>query len=394
MNEHLLKLKPERIWHYFKEILEIPRPSKQEEKITAYILEFGKKHNLETLTDETGNILIKKPASTGYEKLKTVCLQSHIDMVCEKNSATKFDFSKDTIRTKIEDNWVTAEGTTLGADDGIGIATQMAILESDTIKHGPLECLFTVDEETGLTGAFGLKPGFLNSDILLNLDSEDEGELFIGCAGGVDTVVEIPYLKEETPEDLATYMISVNGLKGGHSGDDIYKGHGNANKILNRILWHCSYEFQMRISKFDGGKLRNAIAREAYAVVCIPVNFKDSLEKYLNNFKQLIKNELYITDPEVNIKYSRTYLPGFLIDVTTQKNLLNALYACPHGVFAMSQDIPGFVETSTNLASVKTSENSFLITTSQRSSVDSAKINIRNMVGGNIQAHRGKNHAF
>lgn len=385
MNEHLSNLKPERIWHYFKEILEIPRPSKQEEKISAYIQEFGKKNNLETLIDETGNILIRKPASTGFERLKTICLQSHIDMVCEKNSGTDFDFSTDTIRTKIEDNWVTAEGTTLGADDGIGIATQLAILESKTIEHGPLECLFTVDEETGLTGAFGLKSGFLKSDILLNLDSEDDGELFIGCAGGVDTVVEIPYLKEEAPKDMASYLISVNGLKGGHSGDDIYKGRGNANKILNRILWDCSNQFQLRLSKFDGGKLRNAIARESYAIVCIPERFQESMEEYLVGFKKNIKNELYITDPGVNIEFSATKLPGFLIDNTTQKNLLNALYACPHGVFAMSQDIPGFVETSTNLAAVKTRENSFHITTSQRSSVESAKINIRNMVAATFR---------
>jgi len=380
MNEDILALKPERVWYYFKQILEIPRPSKKEEKIARYLVDFGKKHKLETIVDQTGNIIIKKASVAGFEKKQTVCLQSHIDMVCEKNSDVVFDFDNDPISAKIENGWVKANGTTLGADDGIGIAISLAVLESEEIKHGPLECLFTVDEETGLTGAFGLKPDILKSNILLNLDSEDDGELFIGCAGGVDTLVEIPYFTEELPVDVVAFKISVSGLLGGHSGDDINKGRGNANKILNRILWNTANQFGARLSKIDGGKLRNAIAREAYAIICLPSRHENSFELFINDFEKTIRNELVITDPGVKVTSEKTNLPAFLIDKNTQKKLLNSVYACPHGVIAMSQEIAGFVETSTNLASIKTLEKFILITTSQRSSVESAKTNIRDMV--------------
>ena len=238
MNEDLLKLQPERLWFYFVEILKIPRPSKKEDKIIKYLLDFGKKNNLETIQDETGNVLIRKPASGGMENIKSVVLQSHIDMVCEKNNNVDHDFNNDPIDTRIDNGWVKAKGTTLGADDGIGIAVQLAILKADDIKHGPIECLFTIDEESGLTGAFGLKSGFLKSNILLNLDSEDDGELFIGCAGGKDTVIKFKYNNEEVPQDYIAYKITVSGLVGGHSGDDIQKGRANANKILNRKLWY------------------------------------------------------------------------------------------------------------------------------------------------------------
>lgn len=380
MNDELKKLQPERLWYYFTEILKIPRPSKKEEKIIKYILDFGKRHNLETLQDEIGNVLIRKPATANMKNRKSVVLQSHVDMVCEKNSDLEFDFDKDPINAWIDDGWVRAKGTTLGADDGIGIAAQLALLESKDIEHGPIECLFTIDEETGLTGAFGLKADFLQSKILLNLDSEDEGELFIGCAGGKDTLINLSYDKTDIPDNYSSFKISVSGLVGGHSGDDIQKGRANANKLLNRILWHSANEFGLRVSVFDAGNLRNAIAREGFAVVCIPSGQKNNFTNYVNDFQNTVRSEYKITEPDLKISYEKTDTPDFLIDKTSQDKLLNSVYACPHGVIAWSAEIPNFVETSTNLASVKTLDNEIIITTSQRSSVESAKENICNMV--------------
>lgn len=380
MNTELLTLKPKKLWFYFKEILNIPRPSKHEEKIIEYIVNVGNDLDLEVLRDEIGNILIRKPATSGMEKVKSVVLQSHIDMVCEKNSDTVHDFFKDPIQTYIDGEWVKAKGTTLGADDGIGIAAQLAILASTDIIHGPIECLFTIDEETGLTGAFGLKPNFLESSILINLDSEDEGELFIGCAGGKDTLIEMNYSKDNIPENFVSYKISVQGLKGGHSGDDIQKGLGNANKILNRLLWNSAKQFGLRLSNFDGGNLRNAIAREAFAVIAVPEKHTNELITYVNDYNDIISSEYKITEPDFNISIDITDMPNHLIDSESQDRLLNSIYACPHGVIAWSQEIPNFVETSTNLASVKTGDSSIKITTSQRSSVESAKKDVCDMV--------------
>ncbi len=380
MNEALLQLEPAKVWFYFKEILNIPRPSKKEGKIIEYLLEFGKNHKLETLQDEVGNVLIRKPATPGMENRKWVALQSHVDMVCEKNSDKVHDFENDPIEATIEDGWVTANGTTLGGDDGIGVATELAILDAQDIAHGPIECLFTVDEETGLTGAFGLQPGFLKSEILLNLDSEDEGQLFIGCAGGQDTLAWLPYQKENTPEDFAAVRIAVSGLKGGHSGDDINKGRANANQLLNRFLWTFKDRFDMRLSVFDGGNLRNAIAREAYAVVALPQNNIEAVIEEVSQFEKIYRDEYHATEPNLHFSAEKTALPATVIRNNDFEKLANALYACPHGVMAMSQDIPNFVETSTNLASVKFQENEILITTSQRSSVESEKQDVTNKV--------------
>jgi len=380
MNEAILNLEPKSVWYYFKEILEIPRPSKKEDKIKAYLIDFGKKHNLETLTDEVGNVLIRKPATKGMENRKSVVLQSHMDMVCEKNSDTQHDFDHDPIEVYIEDGWVTAKGTTLGGDDGIGVAAALAILASDEIQHGPVEALFTVDEETGLTGAFGLKPGFLQSEILLNLDSEDEGQLFIGCAGGQDTQAWLPYDKVEAPENHEAFTIKVFGLKGGHSGDDINKNRGNANKILNRFLWENNNKLSIKLHNFDGGNLRNAIAREAFATIMVPAEKADELKKAIETYRNTMKFEFHVTEPDLNITVESCDLPEFVVDNESADLLYNALYACPHGVMAMSADIKDFVETSTNLASVKFQEDEILITTSQRSSVESRKQSVTNMV--------------
>ncbi len=380
MENEIKNLNPQRLWFYFEEILKIPRPSKNEEKILSYLISFGKAHNLETIQDETGNILIRKPATKGFEKVKSIVLQSHVDMVCEKNSDLEFDFNKDPIRAFIDNGWVKSKGTTLGADDGIGIAAQLAILEATDIQHGPIECLFTVDEETGLTGANGLKPEFLKSEILLNLDSEDEGELFIGCAGGKDTVASFKYTNENIPQGFAHYQVKVSGLTGGHSGDDIHKGRANANKLLNRILWHSMNNMGLRISQIDGGNLRNAIAREAAATICLPSEKADLFEKFVTEFNNVAQSEFKITEPELKINFEKAKKPDFLIDMATQDKLINAIYACPHGVMAWSADIPNFVETSTNLASIKMVNNEIIISTSQRSSVESSKEDICNMV--------------
>ncbi len=379
MTKVLKGLEPERVYHYFEEICRIPRPSKKEEKIANYLMEFGSKLNLETIRDRTGNIIIRKPATKGMENRKSVVLQSHIDMVCEKNSDVDHDFDKDPIKPYIADAWIKAKGTTLGADDGIGIAAQLAILESSSIQHGPIECLFTVDEETGLTGAFGLDTDVLKSNILLNLDSEDEGEIFIGCAGGIDTVIKLP-LTLNANDDGNGFVIKVSGLKGGHSGDDINKGLGNANKILNRILWEAARKFNLQLSSFNAGNLRNAIAREGEAIVSIPSEYVKEFLGYAKKFNEIVRNEFKITEPDLKVEVSETENPSKIMSTEVRDKLLNSLYACPHGVIAMSQSIPNFVETSTNLAAVKTREDHIEITTSQRSSVESAKFDTANMV--------------
>lgn len=371
-NSVLKGLKPEKVFEIFGEILSVPRPSKHEERMTKFLMDWAEKRGLEHERDEIGNVIIRKGASKGMENKAWVCLQSHMDMVCEKNGDKVFDFMKDPIEAQIVNQWLMAKGTTLGADDGIGIATALAILDSEDIEHGPIECLFTVDEETGLSGANALSPNLLKSRILLNLDSEDEGEMFIGCAGGVDTLAKLPFEKEETPQG-AYFRISVKGLKGGHSGDDINKGLGCANKLLNRILWEADKEMDMRLSCFNGGNLRNAIAREAYADVVIMEQESEDLKRLVEKFGEELRYEFRSTEPNMQIRIEKVAKPAFVVDMLSQDNLLNVLYACPHGVLAMSREIPGFVETSTNLASVKTEETHFFITTSQRSSVESAK---------------------
>ena len=295
------ELKPAGVFHYFDEICQVPRPSKKEEKMIAYLKAFGEKHKLETLVDEAGNVLIKKPATPGMENRKTVVLQSHIDMVCEKNNDVQHDFLTDPIETVIEGEWLKAKGTTLGADNGIGVATELAILADDSIQHGPLECLFTVDEETGLTGAFALKEGFMNGDILLNLDSEDEGELFIGCAGGIDSVAEFTYKEVDVPAGYFCCKVQVKGLKGGHSGGDIHLGLGNANKILNRFLSQTFQKYDMYLCEIDGGNLRNAIAREAHAVIAIPEDYKHDLRADLNIFAAEVQAEYAVVDPGLQL---------------------------------------------------------------------------------------------
>ena len=378
---NLKGLQPEAVWEYFEEICQIPRPSRKEEKIGAWLMEFARKHDLEARRDEAGNVLICKPAVAGKEHLPGVVLQSHMDMVCEKNSDVEHDFDHDPIVPYIDGEWVKARGTTLGADDGIGMAAALAVLTSRDIQHGPLECLFTVDEETGLTGAFALQPGFFSGRILLNLDSEDEGEMFIGCAGGIDTVIRLPYRKVETPAHKFAVRVSVKGLQGGHSGDDINKGRGNAIKILNRFLWDMNDKYGICAASFEGGNLRNAIAREASAVLVFDEILKENIRVDFNVYMAEMEEVWKLTEPGLQLELESVELPSQTLDQDSTNRLLNALYACPHGVFSMSSRMPGMVETSTNLASVRfVEENTVSITTSQRSDVDSEKMNIAHMV--------------
>ena len=380
MNHEIDQLQPARLWHYFLEICKIPRPSKKEEKIAAYISEFASKHGLHCAIDEAGNVLVKKPAMPGYENHRGVILQSHMDMVCEKNSDTVHDFDNDPIQPWTDGGWIKARGTTLGADDGIGIAASLAILEATDIPHGPLEALFTMDEETGLTGAFALKPGQLEGRILVNLDSEDEGQLFIGCAGGKDTVATMPIETEEIPAGHTAYKASLTGLKGGHSGDDINKGLGNAVKLMNRFLWNATESYAIALAGFNAGNLRNALAREAFAVFTVHREYENAVLAYAEQFFSDIKAELAITEPGLSFVIEPDVMPGSVLNSALQADLLDALYACPHGVIAMSGEIAGFVETSTNLASVKFMDKKIVITTSQRSSVESSKKDVADMV--------------
>ncbi|HKK81726.1 MAG TPA: aminoacyl-histidine dipeptidase, partial [Prolixibacteraceae bacterium] len=382
MERKISHLEPKSVWGYFEDICQVPRPSKKEEKIIRFLEDFALENNLKIKKDKAGNVLITAPPATnGYENAPTVVLQSHMDMVGEKNNNVEHDFDIDVIKPFIEGDWVKARGTTLGADCGIGMAASMAVLTSEDIDHGPIECLFTVDEETGLSGAFALEPGFFDGKILLNLDSEDEGELFMGCAGGIDTLATFQYKNENIPTGYFPLKLNVSGLLGGHSGDDIHKGRANAIKILVRFLWEANRKYGIRIAKIEGGNLRNAIAREAEAVILVRNAYKESLVADFNVFKHEIAEEISETEPNILIDHESTDVPDHVIDEVTSDNLLNALFICPHGIQAMSFRMPGMVETSTNLASVKfTDNNSILVTTSQRSDRESGKKEISSVV--------------
>lgn len=367
------ELKPQAVWTIFNEITQVPRPSKKEGKIRQYLKDWAVKNNIEVKEDEAGNILLSKAATPGYENAPVLTMQAHMDMVCEKNNGVDFNFETDPIKTVVDGEWVRAEGTTLGGDNGIGMAGAMAILIDETIKHGPLEALFTVDEETGLTGAFALKEGFMKGKYLLNLDSEDEGEIFVGCAGGVDTVATLPYQTEVVPEGYHFLKIYVEGLRGGHSGCDIHLGLGNSIKILSRFLMKWMRKNPLYLVSFEGGNLRNAIPREASAVVAVRKEDKEPITIALNMFAAEVAAELKGVDDNFKMRWETTDASE-AIEQKTAANLINALNGCVQGVIAMSRDIDGLVETSTNLASVKMpGDNKFVISTSQRSSVESAK---------------------
>lgn len=380
MNEEIRKLEPQKLWNIFADICNIPHPSKKEAQIIEFAKNFGENLGLETIIDEVGNVIIKKPATPGMEDRKGIILQGHLDMVPQKNNDTQHDFEKDPINTFIDGEWVTAKGTTLGADNGIGAAAAMAVLSSNDIEHGPIEALLTIDEETGMTGAFGLKPGLLDGDILMNLDSEDEGELYVGCAGGMDAEIEFTFTKESVPAGMKAYKINVKGLKGGHSGMDIILGRGNANKILIRLLKHAVKEHGLKLASIEGGSLRNAIPREAFATVVVPENKVNEFETCFKKQAEIYKAELAGTEPDMDLCFESCNLPDSLIDEKTQNNLINGVYACPNGVMRMSDSMPGVAETSTNLAIVKSKENTIDVMCLMRSSVDTAKDDLAEMI--------------
>ncbi len=373
-------LKPELVFDIFDQITKVPRPSKKEGKIRQFLLDFAEKHGIAVKTDEVGNVVMSKPATPGHESAPTVIMQSHMDMVCESNDKS-FDFENTPITTVIDGDWLRAEGTTLGADNGIGMAAAMAAMVDSSLVHGPLEALFTVDEETGMTGANNLGPDMLGGNILINLDSEDDAEIFIGCAGGVDTTATFHYNRSVAPTDFHYFKIDVSKGLGGHSGGDIHLGRANANKILARFLFDLSKKHEIALAEIDGGNLRNAIPRAAHAIVGVHPDHKEAMRVLLNEYAATIQQEYSDIEPTMTIIMETVERPEYSIDDETATNIVRAVYSAPHGVVSMSRELEGLVETSTNLASVKMKEdNTVVVTTSQRSAVDSRKWDIANQV--------------
>lgn len=369
-------LTPNALWNHFADLNAIPRASKKEEKAAAFVRAFGEKLGLETMQDETGNVIIRKPATPGMEDRQTVLLQSHVDMVHQKNADTDFDFATDGIQMYVDGDWVKAKGTTLGADNGIGVATIMAILESKDIPHPPLEALFTVDEETGMTGAIGLKGGVLKASIMLNLDTEDDHELTIGCAGGVDVTGNGEYAQEATPANMKGFVLSVSGLKGGHSGMDIHLGRGNANKLMNRLLYQAAQQFGLRVASIDGGSLRNAIPRESKAVCAVPESEHAAFKAFIDYEGKVLKAEYATTDPELQISLADADTPQQVAAKNFQDQFLRIVYACPNGIYRMSPDVEDLVQTSNNLSRVLLKDGSYSIQCLTRSAVDSEKMDL------------------
>jgi len=370
-------LAPQNVWSILDAITKVPRPSKKEGKIRQWLVDFAAQNNIECHVDATGNILMRKPATPGYENRPTIVMQGHIDMVCEKNSGIVHDFENDPIETLIDGDWVKANGTTLGADNGVGVALALACMTDDSFKHGPLEVLCTYDEETGMSGAFALEEGFMTGKTLINLDSETEGQIFIGCAGGKDTVATFKYSPIPAPERYYA-KIKVSGLLGGHSGGDIHLGHANANKVLCRFLLSQN---DIVIASINGGNLRNAIAREAEAIIGIPAASRDQLVVALNNYVAVIEGEVGDIEKGFKMTIETVDKPANIIEPAVASRLLKAVIACPHGVQGMSRSMKDLVETSTNLASIKMPElGTIVIATSQRSSVESEKNDIAEVV--------------
>ena len=377
-------LKPELIWKCFDEVTKVPRPSCHEEQIRDFLVKFAKDNNISVKTDKVGNVLMRKAGTAGHENAPTVILQAHMDMVAEKNGDVEHDFMKDPIDTYVDGEWVKARGTTLGADNGIGIAAAMAVMSDKSLEHGPLEALFTVNEEIGLEGAQNLGKDMISGSMLINLDSEDDGEIFVGCAGGIDTTAEFVYKRSFSPENFKFMRVSVSGLLGGHSGGDIHLGRANANKVIARFIWECSQRWDISLSSIEGGNLRNAIPREANAVFGIHTDHHEEMMRHLKKYASAITKEYDGIEPSMKLDIETVDRPEYCIDSETSLRLVRAIYSAPHGVYSMSHDIEGLVETSTNLASVKMpEEGKVVITTSQRSSVESRKEDM----AGQVEAH-------
>jgi dipeptidase D len=394
MNEALVASEPTAVWKHFEALNAVPRPSKQEERVIEFMKQFGESLGLETIVDPIGNVIIRKPASPGMEDRVGVIMQGHLDMVHQKNADTEFDFSKQGIESYVDDDgWLKARGTTLGSDNGVGVASIMAVLSSDEIQHGPFEALFTIDEETGMTGASELQQGVLQGSILLNTDTEDEGELCIGCAGGIDTNVSFEYETTDVQPGVA-FKLSVTGLRGGHSGCEIHLGRGNANKIMNRLLW-SSQQFGIQIASIDGGSLRNAIPRESFACLVVGEDQVEEFRKHIQQAAEIIQEELIRVEPNLTIQLKEIDLPSKAFSAKFQSRFLNAIYVAPNGVFRMSDEMPGLVETSTSMAKVHAAEGNATVQFLTRSSVESAKQDLANgiqagfeLAGGSVE-HTG-----
>jgi dipeptidase D len=379
MNHALLKHQPLKLWEHFENLNAVPRASKKEARIIEFMQQFGHKLGLDTKVDDVGNVIIRKPATPGMENRVGVVLQGHLDMVHQKNADTKFDFENQGIESWIDNGWLKARGTTLGSDNGVGVASIMAVLSSADVKHGPLEALFTIDEETGMTGALALKSGTLQGKILLNTDTEEEGELCIGCAGGIDTNIDFQY-EQVAPRPGVGMNVSVTGLRGGHSGCEIHLGRGNANKIMNRLLW-TSGDFGPQVISIDGGSLRNAIPRESFAVVAIAQEKAHAFRNHVQTMAEIIRAELVAIEPELRISAAPCELPDKqAMHLESQQKFLHAIYAAPNGVLRMSDQVPGLVETSTSLARVHLEDGKAIVQFLTRSSVGSAKIDLANSI--------------
>lgn len=376
MSEEVRNLEPKDMWNCFADLNAVPRPSKKEERVIAFVKNFGESLNLDTYVDEVGNIIIKKPATPGMENRKTVCIQSHIDMVHQKNADTVFDFDTQGIEMYVDGDWVKAKGTTLGADNGIGAASIMALLASKDIAHPAIEGLFTIDEETGMTGAMGLKGGLLDAEIMLNLDTEDDHELTIGCAGGVDVTGEGDYAEESATGERVGLELKMRGLSGGHSGMQIHEGLANANKLMNRLLYALDSEFDIRIASIDGGGLRNAIPRESVATLSVLKSEKEELENEIIGLAEMMIEEHDTTDPEMEVDISEVSAPSKVLNLDFQKRLLRAVYALPNGIYRMSPDMAGLVQTSNNVARVSVANGKYSIQCLTRSSVDTEKVDL------------------
>jgi dipeptidase D len=376
----LNSLEPKPLWANFSALNAVPRPSKKEERVIAFIVQFGKQLGLPTYRDEVGNVIIKKPGSKGLEKRPAICLQSHLDMVHQKNANTVFDFEQQGIEMLVEGDWVKAKDTTLGADNGIGVAAIMSVLQAKDLAHPPIEALFTIDEETGMTGALNLKGGLLDAKYMLNLDTEDDRELTIGCAGGVDVTASGNYSEELLEEGYTAYRVSVKGLSGGHSGMDIHLGRGNANKLMNRILAQATEKFGVRINQIDGGSLRNAIPRESFALIALPLKHQKAFLEFIGHKNNILKAEYKSTDPHLQLNAEPSELPKKVLSKFFESQLLKTIYACPCGIYRMSPDIDRLVQTSNNLARVLVKDGSYTIQCLTRSSVDSEKMDLANAI--------------
>ncbi|SDS21026.1 dipeptidase D [Polaribacter sp. KT25b] len=378
MNQDIRNLQPKSVWNHFADLNAVPRPSKKEERVIQFMVDFGKKLNLETFVDKVGNVIIKKPATSGMENRKTVVMQGHLDMVHQKNADTIFDFDKEGIKMFVDGDWVKAKGTTLGADNGLGVAAIMAILSSTEIDHPTIEALFTIDEETGMTGAMGLEGGVLEGEILLNLDTEEDDEIGMGCAGGVDITATRTYLEEETPENTTAFSITVKGLNGGHSGMDIIKGLGNANKIMNRILFDGFANFGLRISEINGGSLRNAIPRESVATVVVDNISKEPFLFETNELINTIKAEFSTLEKNLSVEIKEIESPKKVMELGVQEGFTKSIYAALNGVYRMSPDVVGLVETSNNIARIILKDGRIKVGCLTRSSSESNKWDLAN----------------